>query len=150
MFLKMFYQSNLIKDTKIYDFVTYFVYEIKFCQNPYLCFKSFDSHSDKGYRKDLQSILASSMTNWVTLIQISLCWVTFKYSFLSMKQLRIILHTLLEITITIVIFLTVLVSGGTVSAYMRFLETRFIMESNNTLYDGCQMIFYSGCPFCRL
>ena len=36
------------------------------------------------------------MTNWGTLVQISWCWVTFKYSFLSRKPLRIILHTLLS------------------------------------------------------
>ena len=28
-------------------------------------------YSDKGFRKDLQSILASSMTSWGTLAQIS-------------------------------------------------------------------------------
>ena len=56
---------------KIYDFETYFTYKIKSCQNQNLCFKSFNSYSDKGFRKDLQSILASSMTNWGTLAQIS-------------------------------------------------------------------------------
>ena len=85
----------MVTNTRIYDFLTYFAYKTKSCQNQNLCFKSFDSHSYKVYRKVLQSILASSTTNWGTLVQISWCWVIFRYSFLSMKQLRIILHTLL-------------------------------------------------------
>ena len=89
------YYYWVVTSTRIYDIVTYFTYEIKSCQNQNLCFKSFDYHSDRGYRKYLQSLLASSMTNWGNLVQISWCWVTFKYSFLSMKQVRIILHTLL-------------------------------------------------------
>ena len=87
---------GVVKNTRIYDFITYFADKIKSCQYQNLCLKSFDSHNDKGYRKDLQSILAFSITNWGTVVQISWCWVTFKYSFLSMKQLRIILHTLLR------------------------------------------------------
>ena len=83
-------------NTRIYDLVTYFAYKIKSGQNQNLCFKSFNSHCDKGIRKDLQSILASSLTSLDTLTQISQCWVTSKYGFLSMVQVRIILHTLLR------------------------------------------------------
>ena len=90
------YYHWVVTSTKIYDIVTYFAYEIKSCQNQNLCFKSFDYHSDRGYRKYLQSLLASNMSNWGNQVQILWCWVTFKYSFLSMKQMRIILHTLLS------------------------------------------------------
>ena len=62
---------GVVTNTRIYDFVTYFAYKIKSCQNQNLCFKSFNSHSDKGFRKDLQSILASSVTSSSTLAQIS-------------------------------------------------------------------------------
>ena len=65
------YYHRVVTSTKIYDIVTYFAYEIKSCQNQNLCFKSFDYHSDRGYRKYLQSLLASSMTNWGNLVQIS-------------------------------------------------------------------------------
>ena len=95
----LFHKENhygVVTNTRIYDFVIYFAYEIKSCQNQNLCFQSFNSHSDKGFRKNLQSILASSMTSWGTLAQISYCWVTSKYGFLSMEQVRIILHTLLD------------------------------------------------------
>ena len=85
------------KYKNLWFFLTYFAYKTKSCQNQNLCFKSFNSHSYKVYRKVLQSILASSTTNWGTLVQISWCWVIFRYSFLSMKQLRIILHTLLNV-----------------------------------------------------
>ena len=85
-------------NTRIFDFITYFACKIKSCQNQNLCFKSFNSYSDKGFRKDLQSILASSVTSWSNLAQISQYWVTIKYVFLSMEQVRIILHTLLQRT----------------------------------------------------
>ena len=51
--------------------MTYFVYKIKLGQNQNFCFKSFNSYSDKGFKKDLQSVLASSVTSWGTLAQIS-------------------------------------------------------------------------------
>ena len=62
--------TGVVTNTRIYDFVSYFTFKIKSCQNQNLCFKLFNSHSDKGFRKDLQSIIASSMTNWGTLAHI--------------------------------------------------------------------------------
>ena len=95
----------------------YFAFEIKSFQNQNLCIKSFNSHSDKGFRKDLQLILASSIISWGILAQSLYFWVT---QFISQNSQQAKKEKLLQLS-HINLFLKDQVSG--MPLLMTYLQT---------------------------